>query len=107
MTERADVVIAGGAVMGSAVAYFLGADPAFDGRVLVVEPDPSYGACATTRSWGGIRQQFSTPENVRMSLFGAAFVKAAPETLAVEGEAPDLEEPVGLAGHAEGSEETK
>jgi sarcosine oxidase len=90
MTERVDVVIAGGAVMGSAVAYFLGADPAFDGSVLVVEPDPGYGACATTRSWGGIRQQFSTPENVRMSLFGAAFVKGAPEALAVEGEAPDL-----------------
>ncbi len=90
MTGRSDVVIAGGAVMGSAVAYFLAADPAFDGRVLVVEPDPGYGACATTRSWGGIRQQFSTPENVRMSLYGAAFVKRAAETLAVEGEAPDL-----------------
>ncbi len=90
MTERFDVVIAGGAVMGSAVAYFLGADPDFDGSVLVVEPDPSYGACATTRSWGGIRQQFSTPENVRMGLFGAAFVKGAAETLSVDGEAPDL-----------------
>ncbi len=90
MTERADVVIAGGAVMGSAVAYFLGADPAFNGSVVVVEPDPSYGACATTRSWGGVRQQFSTPENVRMSLFGAIFVKGAAEALAVDGEAPDL-----------------
>ncbi len=90
MTEQADVVIAGGAVMGSAIAYFLGADPAFDGSVLVVEPDPSYSACATTRSWGGIRQQFSTPENVQMGLFGAAFAKGAAETLAAEGETPDL-----------------
>lgn len=88
--SRYDVVIAGGGVMGCAVAYFLAADPAFDGSVLVVERDPSYTGCATTRSWGGIRQQFSTPENVRMSLFGADFVRAAPALLAVDGEAPDV-----------------
>ena len=85
-----DVVIVGGAVMGSAIAYFLLANPAFGGRVLVVERDPSYAACATTRSWGGVRQQFSLPENIKMSIFGIDFVKAAPETLAVEGLAPDL-----------------
>jgi sarcosine oxidase len=85
-----DVVIAGGGVMGSAIAYFLTADPGFDGRVLVVERDPSYADCATTRSWGGIRQQFSTPKNIEMSLFGARFVKDAAETLAVDGECPDL-----------------
>jgi len=85
-----DVVIAGGGVMGSAAAYFLAADPAFDGEVLVVERDPSYAACATTRSWGGIRQQFSTPENVRMSLFGVEFLRDAAQVLAVEGECPDL-----------------
>ncbi|MFQ5467439.1 MAG: NAD(P)/FAD-dependent oxidoreductase, partial [Kiloniellaceae bacterium] len=79
-----------GAVMGSAVAYFLAAEPDFDGSILVVERDPGYGACATTRSWGGIRQQFSTPENVRMSLFGAQFMREAAQLLAVHGEAPDL-----------------
>ena len=90
MNEHYDVIVAGGGVMGSAIAYFLGADPDFDGTILVVERDPSYADCATTRSWGGIRQQFSIPENVRMSLFAADFVRAAGETLAVEGEAPDL-----------------
>ncbi len=90
MSEHYDVIVAGGGVMGSAIAYFLGADPDFDGTVLVVERDPSYADCATTRSWGGIRQQFSTPENVRMSLFATDFVRAAGETLAVDGEAPDL-----------------
>ncbi len=90
MSQSYDVVIAGGGVMGSAVAYFLGADPDFDGSVLVVEPDPSYANCATTRSWGGVRQQFSTPENVRMSIFAAEFIRAAHKTLAVEGEGPDL-----------------
>ena len=90
MAERTDVAIVGGAVMGSAVAYFLARDPDFDGTITVVERDPAYAACATTRSWGGIRQQFSTAENVRMSLFGAEFVRAAPQALSVEGQMPDL-----------------
>jgi glycine/D-amino acid oxidase-like deaminating enzyme len=85
-----DVVICGGAVMGSAVAYFLAADPAFKGSVLVVERDPGYSDCATTRSWGGIRLQFSTPENIRMSQFGVAFLRAAAEALAVDGHVPDV-----------------
>jgi sarcosine oxidase len=88
--RRYDVVICGGAVMGSAAAYFLAADPGFTGSVLVVERDPSYANCATTRSWGGIRLQFSTPENIRMSRFGVAFLREAPAALAVEGETPDL-----------------
>lgn len=85
-----DVLIVGGAVIGSAIAYFLLANPDFDGRVLVVERDASYGATATSRSWGGMRQQFSVSENVQMSLFGLDFIKTAPALLEVEGEAPDL-----------------
>jgi sarcosine oxidase len=85
-----DVVIVGGAVVGSAVAYFLASEPAFEGRMLVVERDPTYAAAATPRSWGGIRQQFSTPENVRMSLFGVRFIKSAGETLVVGCESPEL-----------------
>jgi len=88
--DLADVVIVGGGVMGSAIAYFLTADPAFDGSVLVIERDPSYADCATTRSWGGVRQQFSTPENVLMSLFSLQFFRDARELLAVDGEGPDL-----------------
>ena len=90
MSRHYDVVIAGGGVMGSAIAYFLGADPDFDGTVAVVERDPGYTDCSTTRSWGGIRQQFSTAENVRMGLFAVDFIRAAGELLAVEGDAPDL-----------------
>ncbi len=90
MADAADVVIVGGGVMGSAVAYFLTADPGFDGTVVVIERDPSYAACTTTRSWGGVRQQFSTPENVRMSLASLAFFRRARDLLAVDGEGPDL-----------------
>lgn len=90
-TGSYEVVIVGGGVIGSAVAFFLASDPAFRGRVAVVEKDPSYQSGATGRSAGSIRQQFSTPENVAISRYGAAFLKRLPEHLAVNGEVPDLQ----------------
>ena len=87
--NRSEVIVVGGAIMGSAVAYFLAAAPAFDGRVTVIERDPGYADSATARSWGGIRQQFSTPENIRMSQFGVEFLRNAGELLAVDGAVPD------------------
>jgi FAD-dependent oxidoreductase domain-containing protein 1 len=88
--QTADILIVGGGVVGSSTAYFLTADPGFRGRVLVVEKDPTYGEAATARSAGGIRQQFSTPENIRMSQFGAAFVKNVAEHLSLPGERAQL-----------------
>lgn len=69
-----DVVIVGGAIMGSSTAWFLTNDPDFQGRVLVIERDPSYQACSTAHTNSCIRQQFSTELNVRISQFGADFV---------------------------------
>lgn len=90
MNEIFDVVIVGGAVTGSAAAYFLASHPDFDGRVLVLEADPSYQYCATTRSAASIRHQFSTPENVRMSMYGTEFLRQIGEHLQVGGEAPEI-----------------
>jgi FAD-dependent oxidoreductase domain-containing protein 1 len=73
-TRTADIVIVGGAVVGSSIAYFLKRD-GFKGRVVVVEKDPSYQWCATGRSVASIRQQFSTPENIRLSQFGFSLFK--------------------------------
>src|SRR5688572_33279991 len=73
--EKADVVIVGGAAVGSSIAYFLKRD-GFKGSVVVVEKDPSYQFCATGRSLASIRQQFSTPENIRLSQFGVGFFKS-------------------------------
>jgi glycine/D-amino acid oxidase-like deaminating enzyme len=88
MTPSADVVIVGGAVTGSAAAYFLGAQAAFGGSVLVVERDFAYGDCATTRSLASLRHQFSTPENVRMSMFGTRFLREVGQHLALDGDVP-------------------
>src|SRR6266481_4607230 len=88
MQHSYDVVIIGGGVMGSSAAYWLAADPAFKGSILMVERDPTYKNATTALSLGSIRQQFSTPENVQMSLFGAQFLATIAAQLAVEAEAP-------------------
>lgn len=90
MSERFDVVIAGGAVMGSSTAYHLATDPNFKGRVLVVEKDMTYAKAATSLSLSSIRQQFSSAVNIRVGLAGVEFLKHARETLEVDGEGPDL-----------------
>src|ERR1043165_2018502 len=74
-TQTFDVVIVGGAAVGSSVAYFLTHDLDFTGSVAVIERDPTYSQCATALSAASIRQQFSTPENIRMSRFGVAFFR--------------------------------
>ncbi len=73
-----DVVIIGGAMMGSSVAWFLTSNPDFQGSVLVVERDQTYAHAATSHTNSCIRQQFSTPLNVQISQFGAAFVQDLP-----------------------------
>jgi glycine/D-amino acid oxidase-like deaminating enzyme len=79
-----DVVIVGGGVMGSATAYFLAKEPAFKGRIAVIERDSSYQFATTARSAGGLRQQFSVEENIALSLFGLSLVRALKEEFGSE-----------------------
>ena len=66
--DSADIVIVGGGIVGSAAAYFLSTDAGFAGRrIALVERDPGYTQASTARSAGGLRQQFSTPENIQLS----------------------------------------
>ena len=90
MNARYDVVIIGGGVTGCSTALFLARESGFDGRVLVVERDPTYEHAPSAKASGGFRQQFSTPENIRIGLFGAHFLKHLDEYLAIDGEVPDV-----------------
>jgi glycine/D-amino acid oxidase-like deaminating enzyme len=92
MGERSfDVLIVGGGVIGSSIAYFLSAaDEARSLRIALAEADPSYVSSSTALSVGGVRQQFSTAENILMSRFSVEFFRGARETLAVGEHRPDL-----------------
>lgn len=85
-----DVVIVGGAVIGSAVAYYLTANPDFKGSVLVVERDPTYAKASTSLSFSSIRTQFSNPINVKISQYGSEVIRNFGEMMEVDGEKPDL-----------------
>jgi FAD-dependent oxidoreductase domain-containing protein 1 len=84
-----DVIIVGGAVHGASLAYHLAA-AGFDGRVLLIEKDPTFQYAATALSAGSIRQQFSTPVNILISLHGIAFLRAIGDILEVDGDRPDV-----------------
>ena len=70
-----DVVIVGGAMYGSSIAWFLTDNPDFDGSILVVERDPTYEFTSTAHTNSCMRQQFSAPINIKISQFAAEFVK--------------------------------
>ena len=70
-----DVVIVGGAMLGSSVAWFTMMNPDFNGSLLVVEKDPTYEFTSTAHTNSCMRQQFSNPINVQVSQFAAEFVK--------------------------------
>lgn len=70
-----DIVIVGGAIMGSSTGFFLSDNADFDGSVLVVERDASYEWCSTAHTNSCIRQQYSEELNVRISQFAADFIK--------------------------------
>ncbi|MFD2207557.1 NAD(P)/FAD-dependent oxidoreductase [Kiloniella antarctica] len=83
MHLTSDVVVIGGGIIGSAAAFFIASDPTFDGKVTVLEKDRSYKSSSTTLSAASIRQQFSTPENIKISLFGIEFLRNISEHLAL------------------------
>jgi sarcosine oxidase subunit beta len=64
--NNADVVVIGGGVMGASIAYHL----ALRGQknIVLLEKEAFFGQGATGRCAGGVRYQFATEVNVRLSL---------------------------------------
>jgi len=90
VTDCYDVVCIGGASTGSAVAYFLTENPDFDGTVAVIEADPGYDKCSTSRAQNSIREQFSQPINIKISQYGLDFIDNFHENTQVNGQSPEL-----------------
>jgi sarcosine oxidase subunit beta len=79
--ERADVVIVGGGIVGASIAYHLAARGVRD--VLVLERD-QLGGGSTGRNAGGVRLQFSTEINVRLSLRSLPRIEHFEEEMGVD-----------------------
>jgi sarcosine oxidase subunit beta len=77
--QTAEVVIIGGGIVGSSIAYHLVA--AGRTNVLVVERETAQGKGSTGKSMGGVRAQFSTPVNIQMSLYSIPFYASFDERL--------------------------
>ncbi|MDB6091234.1 MAG: dependent oxidoreductase family protein [Gammaproteobacteria bacterium] len=89
MDIQADVAIVGGGIMGSSLAYWLSR---FEPRasVVVFVRDPTYAAASSALSAASIRQQFTSPVNIRISQASIELLRHADEFLAVEGWKPDI-----------------
>lgn len=85
-----DIVIIGGAIMGSSTAWFLTEQADFDGRVLVIERDMSFATCSTAHTNSCMRQQFSEELNVRVSQFAADFVNNIRARMGGDARVPNL-----------------
>jgi sarcosine oxidase subunit beta len=77
--QGADVVIIGGGIVGSSIAYFLTANGCRN--VLVIERESAQGKGSTGKSMGGVRAQFSTPVSIQMSLYSIPFYASFEERL--------------------------
>lgn len=91
MHSAYDVVIIGGATMGACTAWFLASNPDFNGKVLVVEPDPTFAKAQTGASNNCMRQQFANPINVKIGQYAAEFIRDFRNNLGGDPKVPNLD----------------
>ena len=81
--DRAEVVIVGGGIVGASIAYHLASRGMRD--VVVLERE-QIGSGSTTRNAGGVRLQFSTEINVRLSLRSLPRIERFAEEMGIDPE---------------------
>ncbi|XP_065293865.1 FAD-dependent oxidoreductase domain-containing protein 1-like [Dermacentor albipictus] len=90
--NEVDILVVGGGIMGSSIAYWLKQRAPESFTLGVLERDLTYARSSTVLSIGGIRQQFSLPENVQLSLFSAEFLRNVKQNLSVlDFDPPDIQ----------------
>jgi sarcosine oxidase subunit beta len=83
MKSKSEVVVIGGGIIGSAVAFYLAKMGMTD--VTVLERDKFIGTGATAKCAGGIRAQFSSEINVRMSMLSEELLERFQDETGEEG----------------------
>ncbi|XP_042899446.1 FAD-dependent oxidoreductase domain-containing protein 1 isoform X2 [Parasteatoda tepidariorum] len=92
ISKYSEYVVIGGGIMGSSIAYSLKQRAPDSFEVMVVERDPKYTRSSTVLSVGGIRQQFSLPENIQLSMYSAEFLRNIKQHLSVlDDDPPDIQ----------------
>src|SRR5246127_771044 len=78
-THTVEVVIIGGGIVGSSIAWHL--THAGCKSVIVIERESHQGKGSTGKSMGGVRAQFATPVNIQMSMYSIPFYASFDERL--------------------------
>lgn len=79
LPTTADAVIIGGGVMGTSTAYHLARKGAKN--VVLLEREPFFGVMSTGQCAGGIRHQFSSDINIRLSIESIRMMERFPEEM--------------------------
>ena len=79
LPPRAEAVVVGGGVMGTSAAYHLAARTMTD--VVLLEREPFLGVMSTGQCAGGVRHQFASEINVRLSLESIAMLERFPDEI--------------------------
>lgn len=90
MNKDKDIIIVGGGVIGSSIAYNLLND-GYKGNIDIFEKDKIYEFSSTPRSAGGIRQLFTTGINIQIGKYGVEKYLSFPEDMKVKGDRAEID----------------
>lgn len=90
MANKADIIIIGGGIIGSSIAYHLLHD-GFSGRIVIFEKDGLYEFASTPRSAGGFRQLYTTVINMQLSKYSLQIYKDFSKAMAIDGEEVEID----------------